>query len=65
MSSLEPISVSTGQLLIIMIKMLMPVKLNTFTHLRALLVLHDRDISAYATRVASLGIISPTSVLRY
>jgi 2-iminoacetate synthase ThiH len=31
--------------------MLMPVKLHSFTHLSALLVLHDRGISTHATGV--------------
>jgi hypothetical protein len=34
--------------------MLMPVKLNSFTHRIALLVLHDRDILAHATSVSGL-----------
>jgi hypothetical protein len=32
--------------------MLVPVKLNSFTHLRALLVLHHRGILAHTTSVA-------------
>jgi hypothetical protein len=36
---------------IMIINMLMPVKLNSFTHLRALTVLHDRGILAHATSV--------------
>jgi hypothetical protein len=36
---------------IMMINTLMPVKQNSFTHLIALLVLHDRSILAHATSV--------------
>ena len=38
----------------------MPVKLNSFTHLRVLLVLHDRGILTHVT--ISLGIIPPSEV---
>jgi uncharacterized membrane protein len=37
--------------IMIIIKTLVPVKLNSFTHLRALLVLHDRGILAHATSI--------------
>jgi hypothetical protein len=36
-------------------------QLNSWTHLRGLLVLHDRGILAH-TQLASLGIIPPTEV---
>ena len=42
------------QTIIIIIDMLMPVELNSFTHIRALLVLHNRGIFAHATSVTGL-----------
>jgi hypothetical protein len=43
---------------IIVINMLMPVNSIVYTHLRALLVLHDRGVLAHATgRVTGLGMI--------
>jgi hypothetical protein len=46
--------------IIIIITMLMP-KLNSLTHLRALLVLHDRGI-LLPTQLVSLGLIPPAEV---
>jgi hypothetical protein len=40
-----------GIIITIMINMLMPVKLNSFAHLRVLLVLHDCGILAHATTI--------------
>jgi hypothetical protein len=42
--------------------MLMPVKLNSFAHLRALSVLHDRGILPPTQQAASLGTIPPPKV---
>jgi hypothetical protein len=50
--------------IIIMINMLMSVKLNSFTHLRALLVLHARGILAHATSATSKCIPSGWDHLR-
>jgi hypothetical protein len=42
----------TFGLLLLLLNMLMPAQLNSFTHLRVLLVLHGRGILAHATSVA-------------